>query len=211
MRLILIILFFFSGKLLFAQQYSGVNVNRIKGRTYKGAMEFEPYHQFSMGVNLPRSFNYAGDADDESWRHKPVKGYAYRVLIPGLQFEYAYNWQRIAIHVRYMYEKVEERVNTAQLQSYSIVDQSTYGVGMHYKWLYRDKLRLYSGITLGSSVQKIRENVASNGYDISSRVGYGSIQVIALGINYKFSNFGLFGEAGYGTKGLIYAGAFYTI
>lgn len=208
MRNIFILIFILLGNLIFAQQYSGVNVNRIKGKIYKGATEFEQYHQLSFGLNLPRSLNYAGD---ESWAVKPIKGYVYHVRVPGLQFEYAYNWQRIAIHVRYMYEKVEEQVNTARLQSYNVVDQSTYGVGMHYKWLYRDKLRLYSGITLGSSVQKIRETPVSNGYQSISRVGYGSIQLIALGIHYKFSNFGIFGEAGYGTKGLVYAGAFYSI
>lgn len=208
MKNIFILIFFFSGKLLFAQQYSGVNVNRIKGRMYKGAADFEQYHQFSAGLNLMRSLNYAGDV---AWGLKPYKGYAYRVIIPGMQFEYAYNWQRIAIHLRYLYEKVEEQVNTPQLQGRNSVDQSTYGLGVHYKWLYRDHLRLYSGITLGSSVQKVRERVTGNGYSNTSRTGYGSIQLIALGIQYKFSNFGLFGEAGYGTKGLVYAGAFYSI
>lgn len=211
MRILFFIIFVLSGKLLFAQQYSGVNVNRVKGRTYKGDKEFEDYHQFSVGVNLPRSLNYAGDTRKEAWLLKPAEGYTYNVRIPGIQFEYAYNWQRVAIHVRYMYEKVEEEVNTAQLQSYNVVDQNTYSVGIHYKWLYRDKLRLYSGITLGSSVQKIRETPVNNGYQSTSRVGYGSIQVIALGIHYKFSNFGIFGEAGYGTKGLVYTGVFYSI
>ncbi|RYD99424.1 MAG: hypothetical protein EOP54_04180 [Sphingobacteriales bacterium] len=208
MRIIFLILGALFSNLVFAQQYSGVNVNRIKGRMYKAATEFEPYHQFSAGVNLMRSLNYSGDV---AWGLKPDKGYAYRVVIPGMQFEYAYNWQRIAIHLRYMYEKVEEQVNTPQLQERRRVDQSTYGLGVHYKWLYRDKLRLYSGITLGSSVQKTRENVVHNGYQSTSRAGYGSIQLIALGINYKFSNFGLFGEAGYGKKGLVYAGVFYSI
>lgn len=197
-----------SGNLLFAQQYSGVNVNRIKGRVYKAETGFEQYHQLSAGVNLVRSLNYAGDV---AWSLKPAKGYTYRVVIPGTQFEYAYNWQRIAIHLRYLYEKVEEQVNTPQLQGRSSVDQSTYGLGMHYKWLYRDHLRLYSGITLGSSVQKVRERISGNGYSNTSRTGYGSIQLIALGIQYKFSNFGLFGEAGYGKKGLVYAGVFYSI
>lgn len=208
MRIIFLILGALLSNLAFAQQYSGVNVNRIKGRMYKAATEFEQYHQFSAGVNLMRSLNYAGDV---AWSLKPVKGYAYRVVIPGMQFEYAYNWQRIAIHLRYLYEKVEEQVNKPQLQGRSSVDQSTYGLGMHYKWLYRDRLRLFSGITLGSSVQKVRESAASNGYSNTSRTGYGSIQLIALGIHYKFSNFGLFGELGYGKKGLLYAGAFYSI
>lgn len=208
MRSIFLIVFALLSKGVFAQQYSGVNVNRIKGRTYKGAKEFEAYHQLSIGINLPRSLNYSGDM---SWALKPVKGYTYTILVPGIQFEYAYNWQRIAIHLRYMYEKVEEVVITAREQANNNIDQSTYGLGVHYKWLYRDKLRLYSGITLGSSVQKIQQNVASKGYDINSRIGYGSIQVIALGIHYKFSNFGIFGEAGYGTKGLVYAGLFYSI
>ncbi len=197
-----------SGNLVFAQQYSGVNVNRIKGKVYKGATAFEQYHQFSAGVNLIRSLNYSGDV---AWNLRPLKGYTYRVVIPGMQFEYAYNWQRIAIHLRYLYEKVEERVNTSALQGRSYVDQSTYGLGVHYKWLYGDRLRLYSGLTLGSSVQKVRESSAGNGYSNVSWTGYGSIQLIALGIQYKFSNFGLFGEAGYGKKGLFYAGVFYSI
>lgn len=208
MRSICILIFSLFGKVLFAQQYSGVNVNRIKGRIYKGEQEFEQYHQLSAGINLIRSLNYDGDI---AWSLRPAKGYTYRVVIPGMQFEYAYNWQRIAIHLRYLYEKVEGRVNTPHLQAIYRVDQSTYGLGMHYKWLYRDHLRLYSGITLGSSVQKVRETINGNGYTNTSRVGYGSIQLIALGIQYKFSNFGLFGEAGYGTKGLVYAGAFYSI
>ncbi|OJV55272.1 MAG: hypothetical protein BGO31_20250 [Bacteroidetes bacterium 43-16] len=206
MRLILIILFFCSGKLLFAQQYSGVNVNRIKGRTYKGATEFESYHQFSLGINLPRSLNYSGDV---AWALKPAKGYRYKVLVPGIQGEYAYNWQRIAIHFRFMYERVEERLVKGNEILISDFDQNTYGIGMHYKWLYRARLRLYSGITLGSSIQWVRGPDYNNNF--GSKSGYGSIQLIALGINYKFSNFGLFGEVGYGKKGLIYAGAFYTI
>ena len=208
MKNIFLLIFTLSGNVVLAQQYSGVNVNRIKGKMYKDATAFEEYHQFSAGINLVRSLNYAGDV---AWGLKPDKGYAYRVAIPGMQFEYAYNWQRIAIHLRYLYEKVEERVNTPQLQGHNSVDQSTYGLGVHYKWLYRDHLRLYSGITLGSSVQKVQERVTGNGYSSTSRTGYGSIQLIALGIQYKFSNFGLFGEAGYGTKGLVYAGAFYSI
>lgn len=209
MRNIFLLIFTFLGNLVFAQQYSGVNVNRIKGRMYKSAADFEQYHQFSLGFNLPRSLNYAGDTGGEAWLLKPAKGYTYRVLIPGIQGEYAYNWQRVAVHFRFMYERVEERVVRDNETVTSDLDQNTYGIGMHYKWLYRDKLRLYSGITLGYSVQWYGGSSYTN--NLTSKSGYGSIQLIALGIQYKFSKFGLFGEAGYGTKGLVYAGAFYSI
>lgn len=206
MRIIFLLIFALSGKLLFAQQYSGVNVNRIKGRTYKGDKEFDSYHQFSVGINLPRSLNYEGDAE---WTWRAAKDYSYNVLIPGIQGEYAYNWQRVAVHFRFMYERVEEELVKDNETITSRLDQNTYGFGMHYKWLYREKLRLYSGITLGYSIQWKRGlNYNDN---LGSRNGYGSIQLIALGIHYKFSNFGIFGEAGYGTKGLVYTGVFYSI
>lgn len=206
MKIIFLILGTLFSNLLFAQRYSGVNVNSIKGKKYKDETGFQTYHQFSLGINLPRSLNYAGDA---AWPWKLFKGYSYKVIVPGIQVEYAYNWQRIAIHLRYMYEKVDEQVNTLREQVRNKLHQSTYGLGVHYKWLYQDKLRLYSGITLGSSIQKVWEN--GSGYNSTSSTGYGSIQLIALGIHYKLSNFGLFGELGYGKKGLLYAGAFYSI
>ncbi len=210
MRIVIAILLCFVIKTSLAQQYNGVNVTRIRGKQYQGTVEKPSFHRFAIGVNLPRSMNFEGDG---SWyRSEPAEQY-YKMEIPGIQAEYAYHWNRYAFVVRAMYEQaIREAKNAPKGQSGGDLhmNQFTYSFGGLYKWMYREQLQLYSGFTIGSAVQSVNMNTGL-AIKQKSRQGFGSIQVIALGINYKFSNFGIFGELGYGTKGLANLGAFYNI
>lgn len=205
----LLILLFSAIKMsCFAQQYSGVNVTRIKGKYYEGEVEKPTFHRFALGVNLPRSMNYLGD---KTFYWKNTDSLHYTVSIPGIQFDYSYEKGRWAIHGRIMFERM--LVNKKQFGDARYIEQFTYGVGVTYKWVYKKHLQFYSGATVGFSIQNWPDGALSTNPTISSRssYGFGSIQLIALGINYKFSNFGIFGELGYGKKGLAYFGAFYSI
>lgn len=193
-----------------AQQYNGVNVTRIKGTKQRATKTLEAYHQFSLGVNLPRSMNLPGD---KLWYGRNNTHVPHLISIPGIQVAYTYNWGRLAVTARAMYEQFNiaptspppnEPISKRRLERY------TYSLGALYHWLSTGDLQMYSGATIGTALQTENDK-GGHGTSTDIRQGLGSFQLIVAGINYKFSNFGIFGELGYGTKGLAYIGAFYRL
>lgn len=193
-----------------AQQYNGVNVNRIKGTRTKATKEREAYHQFSLGINLPRSMNLPGDG---LWYRTSATHVPAQINVPGIQLAYTYNWGLVAVTARAMFEQFNIMYSPTATNgsgARSLLNQYTYSLGALYHWLSLGNLQMYSGATIGTALQRQNSNSGQN-IPGEVRQGLGSVQLIAAGVNYKFSNFGIFGELGYGSKGLAYIGAFYRL
>lgn len=190
-----------------AQQYEGVQVKKIKGSSFKPELNLIDYHEFSLSVNYPRSMNFPGD---KFWYRTVPSDIYFKMEIPPIQVGYSYNWQRWRINVNMVYEQVIVAATNKQYSSNLHVDQYSYYFGIAYKWMIKEKVQLYSGVQMGTALRKVNRN--GNNYNLDFlQEGLGSIQIIALGISYKFSKFGLFSEFGYGTKGLANAGFYYCI
>jgi hypothetical protein len=83
----------------------------------------------------------------------------------------------------------------------------TFSLEADYKFVNRDKFRLYALLGAGGSVlnQTYKENA---GDKHSEKLTYFNFQVTPVGVKYG-NSFGVFSELGFGYKGILCAGLFY--
>ncbi len=191
----------------FAQKYrdGGVTMYNAKGQKWDAS-----YHKLQIGFLIPGTMPGRKNVWYTKVRNPAVDGIT-NVLPVTLRYAWSSNPNTEFI-IQGDYERSEYHDEVILEKITHFRDFFTLNVGMNYKWWQRNKLVVYSGLTIGGGYGKYSNKGAEILPTYPTEIDrenwiYPSAQLTAIGITFG-RKFGGFTELAFGSKGVINGGLY---